>query len=216
MAALKMKTETRSEVGTNKVNSLRSDEIIPAVIYKKGEDTKTIKVSNVDFLKVYRKAGTTSVINLELDGEIHPVVIKEIQKHPIKNQILHVDFQGLNMDEKIKMHIPIYLNNRDKIAIQPSVLTQLLDEIEVECLPGNIPHGANIDVSDMEFDTPRLVEDLDIADDETIEILTELDMTVCVLSEPSMEEELDEEEETEVDAEVPLVSEEEEEEEEEE
>lgn len=215
MAALKMKTETRSEVGTNKVNSLRSDEIIPAVIYKKGEDTKTIKVSNVDFLKVYRKAGTTSVINLELDGEIHPVVIKEIQKHPIKNQILHVDFQGLNMDEKIKMHIPIYLNNRDKIAIQPSVLTQLLDEIEVECLPGNIPHGANIDVSDMEFDTPRLVEDLDIADDETIEILTELDMTVCVLSEPSMEEELDEEEETEVDAEVPLVSEEEEEEEEE-
>lgn len=214
MAALKMKTETRSEVGTNKVNSLRSDEIIPAVIYKKGEDTKTIKVNNVDFLKIYRKAGTTSVINLELDGEIHPVVIKEIQKHPIKNQILHVDFQGLNMDEKIKMHIPIYLNNRDKIAIQPSVLTQLLDEIEVECLPGNIPHGANIDVSDMEFDTPRLVEDLDIASDETIEILTELDMTVCVLSEPSMEEELDEDEETEIDAEVPLVSEEEEEEEE--
>jgi large subunit ribosomal protein L25 len=211
MAALKMKIETRSKVGTNRVNSLRSDEIIPAVIYKKGEETKTVKVSNVDFLKVYRKAGTTSVINLELDGEVYPVVIKEIQKHPVKNQILHVDFQGLNMDEKIKMHIPIYLNNRDKIALQPSVLTQLLDEVEVECLPGNIPHGANIDVSDMDFDTPRLVEDLDIASDETIDILTELDMTVCVLSEPSMEEELDEDEETEIDAEVPLVSEEEEE-----
>lgn len=214
MSSLKMKIENRSEVGTNKVNSLRADEMIPAVIYKKGEETKSVKINNADFLKLYRKAGTTSVIDLQLDGETYPVVIKEIQKHPIKNQILHVDFQGLNMDEKIKMTIPIYLNNRDGIKLQPSVLTQLLDEIEVECLPGNIPQGANIDVSDMDFDTPKLVEDLDVAGDETVDILTDLDITVCVLSEPSMEEELEDEEATEMDAdEVPLVSEDEEDEE---
>lgn len=204
MSSLKMKIEKRDEIGSNKVNKLRADETIPGVIYKRGEDTKSIQVNNVDFLKVYRKAGTTSIINLELDGETYPVVIKEIQKHPFKNQIFHIDFQGLNMDEKIKMNIPIYLNNRDDIKLQPSVLSQLIDQVEVECLPGNIPQGAHIDVSDMDFDTPKLVKDLDIASDETIEILTDINATVCVLSQPSMEEETDEE--TEGNAEVPLVS----------
>lgn len=204
MSSLKMKIEKRDEIGSNKVNKLRADETIPGVIYKRGEDTKSIQVNNADFLKVYRKAGTTSIINLELDGETYPVVIKEIQKHPFKNQIFHIDFQGLNMDEKIKMNIPIYLNNRDDIKLQPSVLAQLIDQVEVECLPGNIPQGAHVDVSDMDFDTPKLVKDLDIASDETIEILADINATVCVLSQPSMEEETDEE--TEVDAEVPLVS----------
>lgn len=214
MSSLKMKIENRDKIGSNKVNKLRADEIIPAVIYKRGEVTKSIQLSNSDFLKAYRKAGTTSIINLELDGATHPVVIKEIQKHPFKNEIFHIDFQGLNMDEKIKMNIPIYLQNRDEIQLQPSVLSQLIDHIEVECLPGNIPQGAYVDVSDMDFDTPKTVEDLDIATDETIEILTELHATVCVLSEPSMEEEEEIDEDAEdIDVEVPLVSDEEEEEE---
>lgn len=208
MSSLKMKIEKRDEIGSNKVNKLRVNEIIPGVIYKRGEATKSIQLSNTDFLKIYRKAGTTSIINLELDGETYPVVIKEIQKHPFKNQIFHIDFQGLNMDEKIKMNIPIYLLNRDAIKIQPSVLAQLIDIVEVECLPGNIPQGAHVDVTDIDFDTPKLVSDLDIASDETIEILTDIDSTVCVLSQPSMEEEeeIDDEDGEEIDAEVPLVS----------
>lgn len=215
MSSIKMNIEMRDGVGSNRVNKLRVDEIIPGVIYKRGEDTKSIQFNNSEFLKVYRRAGSTSIIYLELEGETYPVIIKEIQKHPFKNEIFHIDFQGLNMDEKIKMHIPIYLNNRTAIKVQPSVLTQLLDQIEIECLPGNIPSGANVDVSEMELDTAKVVEDLDIASDETIDILTDLDMTICVLSEPTMEEdlealeELDALDEEEIDAEVPLVSDEE-------
>lgn len=221
MSSIKMNIETRDRIGSNKVNKLRADEIIPGVIYKRGEDTRNIQFSNSEFQKVYRRAGSTSIIYLELDGETHPVIIKEIQRHPFKNEIFHIDFQGLNMDEKIRMNIPIYLENRTNIKAQPSVLTQLLDHIEIECLPGNIPSGASVDVANMEIDTAMTVEDLDVAKDETIDILTDLDMTICVLSEPTMEEDLEALEELdeldeEVDVEVPLVSEEEEEEEEEE
>src|SRR5699024_6994418 len=110
--------------------------------------------------------------------------------------------------------------NRDNIKLQPSVLVQSIDEIEIECLPKDIPNDASIDVIDMDFDTAILVEDLDIAKNEDITIWTELDEVVCTLVEPSYDEEEEDEEESEeaeeVDMDVPLVSDEEDEEESEE
>src|SRR5699024_856447 len=209
MASPKIKIESRSGVGSNKVNRLRSSNLIPGVIYKKGADTQHIQVNDRDFRKVFRVTGMTSIIDVELDGKKHPVVVKEIQKHPIKDEYLHIDFQELDMDETIRVTIPINLLNRDSIEIQPSVLTQLLSEIEIECLPGNIPNSADVDVADMDFATPKFVEDLDIASDDKITILTELDTAVCTLSEPSYDEEEEEalDEALQEDAaDVPLVS----------
>jgi len=219
MASPKIKIESRSGVGSNKVNRLRSSNLIPGVIYKKGADTQHIQVNDRDFRKVFRVTGMTSIIDVELDGKKHPVVVKEIQKHPIKDEYLHIDFQELDMDETIRVTIPINLLNRDSIEIQPSVLTQLLSEIEIECLPGNIPNSADVDVADMDFATPKFVEDLDIASDDKITILTELDTAVCTLSEPSYDEEEEEalDEALQEDAaDVPLVSDDEDDDEEEE
>ncbi|MBC8590245.1 50S ribosomal protein L25 [Wansuia hejianensis] len=212
MASLKMKTENRIGVGSNEVKKLRADSFIPGVIYKRGEETKHVQVKESEFLKVFREAGTTTIIDLELEGKTHPVIVKDVQEHPVKNKYLHVDFQELNMDEKLKVLIPINLINRDSIKLQPSVLTQLLNEVEVECLPGNIPNTADVDVADMDFTTPIFVKDLDIASDEDITILADLEEVVCTLTEPSLEEDLDDEGLEDVDVEVPLVSEEEEEE----
>ena len=151
MSTLTMKIESRENIGSNKVNKLRADKILPGVIYKRGDETKSVEVFEPEFLRVYRSAGTTSVINLDLNGEIHPVIIKDIQKHPFKNEILHVDFQELNMDETIKMFIPVNLINRDAIKLQPSVLAQMLDQVEIECIPNNIPNTADIDGADKEY-----------------------------------------------------------------
>lgn len=218
MTALKMNVQNRSGVGSNQVNKLREEKLIPGVIYSRGEETKHIQVDNAEFLRVYRLAGTTSIIDLQLDGETYPVIIKELQKHPVKNQYLHIDFQKLSADETIKMFIPINLINRDNIKLQPSVLTQLIDEVEIECLPADIPSVAEVDVIDIDFSTPVLVKDLDIASNDKITMLTDLDSVVCTLSEPSYDEEAEEElaaSDEDIDVEVPLVSEEEAEEEEE-
>lgn len=210
---IELKVQDRTATGTNKAKKLRAEKLIPAVIYSKGEETKHVTINAGDFLKTYRQAGSSAVIYLDLEGEENPVLIREVQTNPIReNDFLHVDFLKLDMKQKIKLNIPVVLLNRDAIKIQPSVLMQLVDEIEVECLPTYIPQTADIDVSDIDFDTPKLVSDADVAKMEEIEVLTDLDEVVCTLAMPTYDEEEALEDED-VSADVPVIGEDEEEEE---
>lgn len=210
-----LKVQHRTVTGTNKAKKLRADKLIPGVIYSKGEETRNVTVEAGAFLKTFRQAGTSAVIYLDLEGEETPVLIREVQKDPVKDtEFIHIDFLKLNMKEKIKLNIPVVLLNRDSIQHQPSVLMQLVDEIEVECLPTYIPQTADIDVADMDFDTPKYVRDTDVANMDDVEVLTDLDEVVCTLTMPSIEEEDDEELDEEISADVPVIGEEEEEEEE--
>lgn len=203
MTTMKMQIEKREVFGKNKVNKMRVENLIPGVIYSREKETQHVNINSIEFLRVYRVAGTSSMIDLELDGVSTPVIIKEVQRHPVRGNFTHIDFQELNMKEKIKMHVPISLLNRDSIKLQPSTLMQFLDEVEIECLPGDIPFHAELDVENMDFATALYVSDLDIAKNDKIEILTELDQVVCSLSEPTTVVEEDEV----VSAEVPTVSE---------
>ncbi len=206
MTTMKMQIEKRDAFGKNKVNKMRAENLIPGVIYSRGKETQHVNINGIEFLRVYRVAGTSSMIDLELDGVSTPVIIKEVQRDPVRGNFTHIDFQELNMKEKIKMFIPISLLNRDEVKLQPSTLMQFLDHVEIECLPGDIPFNAEVDVEDMDFATAIYVSDLDIAKDDKIDILTELDQVVCTLSEPTVvveEEETDEEQS----AEVPTVAE---------
>lgn len=206
MTTMKMQIEKREVFGKNKVNKMRVENLIPGVIYSREKETQHVNINSIEFLRVYRVAGTSSMIDLELDGVSTPVIIKEVQRHPVRGNFTHIDFQELNMKEKIKMHVPISLLNRDSIKLQPSTLMQFLDEVEIECLPGDIPFHAELDVENMDFATALYVSDLDIAKNDKIEILTELDQVVCTLSEPTIVSEEANEDEV-VSAEVPTVSE---------
>lgn len=185
MTALKLQVERREETGKNAARRLRRKKMIPAVIYGKGEENIKVKVDLSEFLKINRGTGTSAVFDLELEGKTIPVVVKEVQKHHLKNEVIHIDFQKLNMNEEVRLTIPIILLNRDNIRLQPSVLVQLLDEIEIECLPAHIPAAAQVDVQYMDFSTPITVRDLDIASNENITILRDLDDVVCTLIPPS-------------------------------
>ncbi len=201
-----MKVQSREVIGTNKVKKMRANNIIPGVIYSRNEETRPVSVDNPLFLKVFKEAGTSSVINLDLNGETVPVIVKSVQRHPISGFVSHVDFQKLNMSEKIKLSIPVVLLNRDEIKLQPSILMQLIDQIEVECLPSYIPKTADIDVENMDFTTPMYVKDTDIASMEGIAILSNLDDVVCSLSPPVTHTEV--EEDVAESAEVPVIGEE--------
>jgi large subunit ribosomal protein L25 len=192
MSNFALKVESRGDIGSNKVKKLRANNIIPAVVYCRGQETKEIGVNALEFHKVYKQAGLSSVIDLKLDGETLPVVIKEIQRHPFKGYIAHIDFQKVSMSEKIKMTIPIVLINRDNIRLQPSVLVQQMDQIEIECLPQHLPKSADVDVADMDFSSPIYVRDLNVAKMEDITILNGLDEVVCSLTSPVKDEEVGE------------------------
>lgn len=191
MSNFNLNVEARTDIGSNKVKKIRVKNIIPGVIYSKGEESKSISMGNIEFLKVFKSAGSSSVIDLGLAGETLPVIVKSVQRHPVSGVITHIDFQKLNMNETIKMTIPIAILNRENIKIQPSVLLQLMNHVEIECLPSYIPHTADVDVSDIDFETPKFVKDLDIAKMDGITMITDLEETVCTLSEPvEVEEEV--------------------------
>ena len=211
MAEYKLKAEKREAVGKNKVDKIRQNEQLPAAIFQKGKETENITIDDLEFQMLYQKAGMTSIIDLDIDGAVRPAIIKEIQRHPFKNQIYHVGFQGINMYEKIKIEVPVELLNRDEIRKQPSVLNQQLDTIEVLVLPSNIPDSFSIDVQNMDYDDSFTVKDL-VGDNEDVEVLIDLDEVVCSLAMPREEKEEEEVEETSA-ADVPVVGKEEKEEE---
>ncbi len=214
MARIKLEVEPREGVGKNKVNKLRRLDIIPGVVYGNNEETRSIQVTTRDFDKVYREAGETTLIDLTLGEETGVVLIKDVQKHPFKNEYLHIDFQQLSMDETVKVTVPIVLVGEENVDKEPATVMQQLDEIEVECLPLDIPQTLEIDVSDIDFDTPKFISDLSIFADDKFVVAREAEDVVASLVLPDEEpsdDELEEAADLEA-ADVPVVGEEEEEE----
>ena len=185
------------------------------VLNSEKRENINVQFTSRDFEKVLSQAGTTTIIDLNIDGEKVPVLIKDYQMHPFKSQFFHVDFQAINAKEAIRVSVPVYLNGRDDIRVEPSVLVQNIDTVEVECLPMYIPQYAELEVTDMQIGDSFTVADFDIAKDENINILLEADEVVCSLQEPQEEVIVDEDSEGESAADVPTVNETEEKEDEE-
>lgn len=209
MSSLKMSVEKREGLGKNKVDKLRNEKLIPGVLYAKGEDSISVTANQIELMKIFEEAGTSSLVEVEYGEEKRMILFKEVQMHPFKNQILHFDMYAVNMMEKIRLLIPIILHNRDSVQEQPSVLLQLLDEVEVECLPGNLPSAGEVDVQNMKIGDVLTVADLDVSSIPEIDVLTPAEDPICSLSEPreELEPEDDEELEEVSAADVPTVDE---------
>ncbi|WP_304140225.1 50S ribosomal protein L25 [Finegoldia magna] len=209
MTNYKLDMQKRDKVGSNAVRKLRVKELIPGVIYGKDFEPINVTVDEKELRKVHLMAATSSLIDVKVDGEEHTVIIKDVQKHPFKNHYVHVDFKEIKMGEVANFTIPVVLEGRDEIRLQPSVLMQLLDEVEIECLPKNLPNEAAVSVIDMQYGDTFEVKDLDVFKNPDIKVLNDETEAVCSLSEPK--EEVIEEDVEEVSADVPTVSETEEE-----
>ena len=206
----RLQAQLREDIGTGMAKKIRRDNMVPGIVYSKGEETRHLNVDQLEFIKVFRKVGTSSLMELDFDNEVVPAIVKSVQRDPVKGQVIHIDLQKLDMNEKINLTVPLTLLNKDSIALQPSVLMQMLDSIDIECLPGDIPEEIAIDVSAMTYETPLYVKDLDIVNVESVNVLTDLESIICTLNEPTMSEEDAEEgaEESEDPSAVPVVGEE--------
>ena len=215
MNELKLNAQLRDVKGTGASRQLRRENIVPAQLYQRDKENVNLQVVAKELDKIIAEAGTSTIISLVIDGEDHKVLIRDYQRHPYKNQYLHVDFLGVNLDEKLRVSVPVVLLNRDDIYVQPSVLMQHLEEIEIEALPMDIPSHAELDVQTMEYDDTFYVKDLEVVNNDKVEVLTDLEEAVVTLSEP-VEEDLDEEVEDVDAADVEVIGESEEESEDEE
>ena len=206
MANLVLQAEKREATGKNKVNKLRSNELIPGVVYAKNQENVNVQFEAREFDKVLRQAGTSTIITLDVNGEGKEVLIKDFQTHPYKNQFLHVDFQAIDQNQAIRVSVPVNLIGRDDLNADAGVLVQNIDVVEVECLPKYIPQTADVEIKDLQIGENKTVADLDIFKDENINVLADAEEVICSLQEVSEEEIIDDEETADA-ADVPTVDE---------
>lgn len=144
---LTLKAGKRSILG-RKVKNLRKKGIVPANIYGKKIKSTPVAVVEKEFTAVYNKAGTTGLVELVVDEKKHPVLIHNIQYHPVTDQPLHADFFQVDLKEKVTAEVPLeFVSESPAVRDKLGVLLTILDEVEVEALPADLPENIKVDVS---------------------------------------------------------------------
>src|SRR3989344_837060 len=133
-----------------KLGILRASGHIPAVVYGRGLSTKTFALPKKEFAKAFKEAGESSLLELSF-GEKEKkqtVLIRDVQLHPVSDEILHADFYAVRMDEKIKVTVPLVFQHDAPAAERgEGVLVKNIHEVELEALPASLPHELRIDLS---------------------------------------------------------------------
>jgi len=198
-----MKLETKyREITGKKVKKLRRDGDLPGVVFSKNEDSINISINKKNFINVFKEAGETSVIELTTKKDSLSVLIRGYQIHPVTSDILHVDFYKVNLKEKTNAVVPIRFEGEPLIVKSgDAIVLEILNEVEVECLPTDIPNEIVVDISGLEdMDTIITIKDL-VYDKEKVEIVGyEENDAIVKLDYAEMEEEEVEEEITEEEA----------------
>jgi large subunit ribosomal protein L25 len=164
MATANLSATARSTAGKGAARALRREGSVPAVIYGHARQAQSLAVPTRDLEKLLDviAAGST-VVELSIDGKPSRTLIREIQRHPFKKMILHVDFQELVAGEKIIVSIPIVLHGiPEGVRLGGGILDQVLRELEIEVDPSNIPNHLDLDVTDLIVGHSLHVRDLQI------------------------------------------------------
>lgn len=130
-----------------KVRVLRKDGVLPANVYGKQMTSIAVQLPAKDFAELYKKVHETGLVDLTVEGKVYPVLIHNVQRHPITHDPLHADFFKVNLKEKITANIPVVMvGEAQAVTDKKGVLLQLLSELEVEALPTDLPEHIEISV----------------------------------------------------------------------
>lgn len=190
-----LKADKRTVLGS-KVKQLRRTGVVPANLFGKTIDSQAIQVNAVEFNRVYKEAGETSLIWVSVEGEDkeRPTLVTSVHFNPVTGDKLHVDFHQVNLKEKVTANVPVEIIGQSEIVeANEAVLSQSLNEIEIEALPTEIPESITFDISSLKaIGDHLLVSDAKVSAD--VEIKTDPEQMVVSLQEPMKEEVIEVEE----------------------
>lgn len=177
-------TGQKRDVLGRKVKNLRKQGIIPAHIFGHKVQTIHVQVLKNDFKKVFDKAGETGIVDLQLDGKSHPVLIRNVQVNPVTDDLIHIDFYQVNLSEKVKVNAPLEIaGEAPAVEKKIGLLLTPVTEVEIEALPTDIPESIQVDVSGLTNIGDALkVSDLKV-DRAKIEILADEELVVVQIGE---------------------------------
>jgi len=185
-----LKAKVRDIVG-KKVKKLRTEDMIPAVMYGHKIASQNLLVNYLDFSRVFDKSGESSLIELETEGKKVNVLVHDIQTDPMSGKFSHVDFFQVNMKEEVETEISLeFVGESPAVKELGGVLVKSLDAIPVKCLPADLPEKYEIDLGKLAtFEDVIAVKDLEVSD--KVEILIDGETIVVSVQEPRTQEEIE-------------------------
>ena len=189
-------TATKRSVAGKEVQKLRAVGKLPAVLYGHNVKNEQIEIDQRDFAKAFKQAGESTIVNLVVDKQTYPVLVQEVQYHYLTGLPIHVDFFAVDMTTKLKVKVPLhFIGESSAVKSLGGTLTKNLAEVEVECLPTDLPHTLEVDISGLNsFEDAIRLADLKVSD--KVVILGNPQELVVTVVRPRTEEELKSLEET--------------------
>ena len=183
----KLDIEIRESVGKKATKATRRDGKIPSTLYFKGDEPESIVV---DKIKLYQALKSDQrVYEVELSGESQYVMVKDVQYHPVTDEIMHLDFMRVRRSEKMTISVPLVLVGKPIGVTEGGILSQALNQIEISCFPTNVPDQIEVNVDKMELNSSISIADVSTDDDE-VEILSSSEINVATITAPIVEEEV--------------------------
>ncbi|OGN10362.1 MAG: hypothetical protein A3J46_01770 [Candidatus Yanofskybacteria bacterium RIFCSPHIGHO2_02_FULL_41_11] len=186
---IELNAQKRTAIGGG-LGKLRGDGFIPAVLYGKNVETLPLQVPAKDFNKVFESAGESTLVYLNVDGQVYPTIIHDVSRDPIKENVLHADFYKVRLDEKIKTMVQVVFEGESP-AIKDfgGIFVRNINELEVQALPQDLPHEIVVNISGLKkMGDQILVKNLKLP--ENVELTANPDDIVATVQEPISEEEL--------------------------
>lgn len=176
MEQIALKASLREGKGKEKSQKIRRQGEVPGIVYHRGEQSVPISLNEKDLMKILRAtAGENVLISLTIEGskkKSRPVLIKEIQHHPVKRSVLHVDFNEISLNEKITVDVEVVaVGEPVGVKQEGGILEHVLREVKVRCLPTDIPKHIDVDVANLKLNDSVHVRDLKV--EAKIEVLTD-------------------------------------------
>ncbi|MDL1970626.1 MAG: 50S ribosomal protein L25/general stress protein Ctc [Candidatus Desulfofervidaceae bacterium] len=199
MAEIFLKAQVREKTGKEVARKLRQQGLIPAILYGPSTSPTPLSISSSLVLKALRveKMGS-SFFDLEIEGEPPKkvkVLIKDVDVHPVTDEVMHVDFYEIAMDKEVSMEVPIVLTGKPKGVEKGGILEQNLRELTISCLPHLVPNYIEIDISHLDVGDSLHVADISVPEGVKIEDDPQVPVVTIVAAEEEVSEEETEEEE---------------------
>ena len=187
----------KKRTNTEQVSALRAEQRIPAVIYDRGNDSKHISISYPEFIAVYKRAGSSAIITLDLDGEQIDTIVHDRQKDNATGHTIHIDFMPVVAGEKIAVTVPLnFTGESPAVKSGLGVLSTPIHELEIKCFPKEIPHDIQVDISGLEELRQQItLSDLLLPDSAE----HDYEPTLLIVSVGEIQEEVEPEESAEID-----------------
>ena len=181
----KLEVDIRKEQGTSAARRTRLESKVPAVVYHSGLEAIPLSVDKIGLYKALKTGQMIFEINVDKKDQF--VLVKEIQYHPVTDEIIHIDFQKVKEDEKISLEVAVRSVGESQGVKLGGILVQMLNNVTINCKPTEIPEFVEIDVTEMEMNTNLFVKDITLPED--IEMITADDIAVVSVQEPKEEKE---------------------------